>query len=87
MLHLSAVEVHLTLRKLSNKTFGHDSFPSFLLRNFEQMFVKPLPIIFSAILQHLVFSDMWKQAEPCPILKFEMADNMENYRTSSNSRC
>jgi hypothetical protein len=64
-------------------TAGLDGIPSFLLRDYAQIFVTPLFSIFNLIIKSSTFPTVWKQARVSPIFKKGDLSNIEHFRPIS----
>ena len=70
LLRISEIDVVKALKKLKpSLTAGPDLIPSFLLKDCDTLFAKPLATAFNIIIQTCQFPDLWKSSRVSPIFK------------------
>lgn len=89
---VTEVEVMSALNKLKPSTsLGPDLIPSFILKGFAWLLVRPLCHIFNLCIANAVYPNNWKVSRVCPIFKKGDRNRGENYRAisvlSSCSKC
>ena len=67
----------------SSKLCGPSSIPSNLLKQFSDLFVRPLEILINKSLEEGTFPSLLKLADVCPIFKKSDKNKCENYRPIS----
>lgn len=77
--HISTEDVYFKLSNLKrSKAAGPDAIPSWILKDYAMEFSLPIAEIFNASIQERHVPDLWKEAEVIPLLKTQVAKDLEN---------
>jgi hypothetical protein len=81
---ISAAEVSKAIQRLRpSKCVGLDGIPSFIIKDYSNVFIPLLTHIFKLSVTNATSTSLWKQATVVPVFKKGNSTNVKIYRPSS----